>query len=77
MMIDFEKAFNTVSFDFIKKKLNFCNFRPMIIKWIDYFHRSSDGCSDEWFPNRFLPDRVAVVKVTLLVPMFSYCVLRF
>ena len=33
LLIDFEKAFDTVSHDFISKSLEFFNFGPGIIKW--------------------------------------------
>ena len=34
LLIDFEKAFNSVSWSFINKALKFFNFGPSIIKWI-------------------------------------------
>ena len=35
LLIDFEKAYDSLSFSFIKKCLNFFNFGPYIINWID------------------------------------------
>ena len=37
-MIDFEKAFDTISFDFIKNTLDFFNFGNMFKKWIALFY---------------------------------------
>ena len=34
LLIDFEKAFDSISFSFLKKCLHFYNFGPDIIKWI-------------------------------------------
>ena len=37
MLVDFEKAFDTLSFNFIEKTFSFFNFGPMIKKWITMF----------------------------------------
>ena len=37
LMIDFEKAFDSVSWQFIDKALNFFNFGPSIRRWISVF----------------------------------------
>ena len=37
MLIDFEKAFDSISWSFIKKTLDFFDFGPDIKKWIDVF----------------------------------------
>ena len=42
--IDFEKAFDTVSWKFIKKVLKYFNFGPSIISWIDIFQNGSESC---------------------------------
>ena len=34
MLVDFQKAFDSVSFRYLEKCLNFMNFPPDIIKWI-------------------------------------------
>ena len=41
MMIVFEKAFDTLSFDFINKTFKYFNFGPMIIKWISLFYKDA------------------------------------
>ena len=38
LLIDFEKAFDTVSWNFIEKTLNFFNFGPSIRKWVNLFN---------------------------------------
>ena len=40
LMIDFEKAFDTVSWKFINKTLNFFNFGPSFIQWISVFQEN-------------------------------------
>ena len=35
LLIDFEKAYDSLSFSFIKKSLNFFNFGPCLINWIN------------------------------------------
>ena len=42
MMIDFEKAFDTLSFDFINKTLDFFKFGPMIQKWVSLFYKGAE-----------------------------------
>ncbi|WP_419593383.1 reverse transcriptase domain-containing protein, partial [Thiolapillus sp.] len=44
LLIDFEKAFDSVSWSFIKKTLNFLKFGPDIKKWIDIFYKNTKSC---------------------------------
>ena len=44
MMIDFEKAFDTLSFTFIEKCLKLFNFGPMFRKWISLFLYNTETC---------------------------------
>ena len=44
MMIDFEKAFETLSFTFIEKCLKLFNFGPMFRKWISLFLYNTETC---------------------------------
>ena len=44
LSIDFEKAFNTVSWKFIMKVLKYFNFGPSFIKWINFFQNGSESC---------------------------------
>ncbi|WP_419592226.1 reverse transcriptase domain-containing protein [Thiolapillus sp.] len=44
LLIDFEKAFDSVSWSFIKKTLIFLKFGPDIKKWIDIFYKNTKSC---------------------------------
>jgi hypothetical protein len=50
MLIDFEKAYDSISFKFINKCLNFFNFGTEMIKWIEIllhnFHASINHCGN-------------------------------
>lgn len=43
-MIDFEKAFDSVSWKFIQETLNFFNFGPSFCKWMKTFQYNSNSC---------------------------------
>jgi hypothetical protein len=55
-MIDFEKAFDSVSWSFLHKALDFFNFGPMMKKWILLFYSGINSCVSlngqysPWFP---------------------------
>ena len=45
LLIDFEKAFDSVSWSFIKKTLSFFRFRPDIKKkWIEIYYKNIKSC---------------------------------
>lgn len=44
LSVDFEKAFDTVSWEFIENVLNYFNFGPSIISWIKLFQSGSESC---------------------------------
>ena len=44
MLIDFEKAFDSISWSFIKKTLDFFKFGPDIKRWIDIFYKDITAC---------------------------------
>ena len=44
LSIDFEKAFDTISWKFIGKHLKYFNFGPSIIKWIKIFQTEAESC---------------------------------
>ena len=53
LSIDFEKAFDTVSWKFIDKVLTYFNFGPSIKSWIHLFQNDSESCIIQ---NGFLSD---------------------
>lgn len=44
MLIDFEKAFDTISWSFISKALDLFNFGPSFENWIKTFHNGIKAC---------------------------------
>lgn len=44
LSVDFEKAFDTVSWKFIESVLKYFNFGPSIISWIKLFQTGSESC---------------------------------
>ena len=44
LSVDFEKAFDTVSWEFMKKVLKYFNFGPSLISWIKLFQNRSESC---------------------------------
>ena len=44
MLIDFEKAFDTISWNFIHSPLDFFNFGPSIKQWIYTFYNGIKSC---------------------------------
>jgi hypothetical protein len=59
MMIDFEKAFDTVSWDFIQKVLDIFNFGESIKKWVKLFQNNSESSiiSNGHFSTPFMLER--------------------
>ena len=44
LFLNFEKAFDTIEWPFIRKTLEFFGFGPGIIKWLNLFYQSSGSC---------------------------------
>ena len=42
--VDFQQAFDTVSWKFIEKTLDYFNFGPSIQKWIKLFQTGAQSC---------------------------------
>ena len=59
LSIDFEKAFDTVSWKFIVKVLKYFNFGPSVIKWINVFQNGSESCIIQ---NGFISDFFQIKK---------------
>ena len=55
LLIDFEKAFDSVAWSFINKVLKFYNFGQNIVKWFNLFYKNScssviiNGHMSDWF----------------------------
>lgn len=56
LLIDFEKAFDSVAWSFIRKSLHFFNFKTQIIQWIETFYNNIkstiivNNSPTPWFP---------------------------
>jgi hypothetical protein len=44
ILLDFEKAFDSVEWNFIRKSLAFLGFGPSIIHWFETFDHNSESC---------------------------------
>lgn len=44
LLVDFEKAFDTVEWNFISKTLEYFNFGPSVKKWINLFYTEPQSC---------------------------------
>ena len=57
LLIDYEKAFESVDWTFINKTLRFLNFGNEIVQWINLFYKNINSCVivngkiSEWFNN--------------------------
>ena len=72
MMIDFEKAFDTVSWKFIHKCLDFFNFGSSIKKWISTFQKKHRINSHPIsIPLKIYHNLIIFNVFTLLLTLFS------
>ena len=44
LLVDFEKAFDSVEWNFLKKALSSFNFGPSVCKWFELFHSKAKSC---------------------------------
>jgi hypothetical protein len=44
LLVDFEKAFDSIEWKFLQKALNSFNFGPSICKWFETFYVDSNSC---------------------------------
>ena len=78
LSIDFEKAFDTVSWKFIHKVLKYYNFGPSIISWIRLFQNGSESCIiQNGFMSDFFKLKRGCRQVTLFLHTSSYYVRKF
>ena len=59
LSVDFEKAFDTVSWEFIENVLKYFNFGPSIISWIKLFQSGSESCIIQ---NDFMSDSLKLKR---------------
>ena len=59
MLVDYEKAFDSVEWSFVKECLTFFNFGDTIIKWVDILYNNISSCisNNGWFSEFFKPSR--------------------
>ena len=59
MFIDYEKAFDTVEWDFVIECLNFFNFGNTVINWVKILYSDISSCviNNGWFSDFFKPSR--------------------
>ena len=69
LSIDFEKAFDTVSWKFMKKVLEYFNFGPSVISWISTFQNGSESCIIQ---NGFMSE-----FFNQFHPIYLYCAPKF
>ena len=77
MLIDFEKAFDTISWKFMFETLDFFKFRPSIKNWIKTFYNGTKSCvlQKHSLLTIFI-FKGAVDKVTPFLHIFFYYVRR-
>ena len=44
LLVDFEKAFDSVEWKFLKKALSSFNFGPFVCKWFELFYSKAKSC---------------------------------
>ena len=58
LTVDFQQAFDSISWNFIDKTLDYFNFGPSFKRWIRLFQKSSESCilqnghMSDYFPKR-------------------------
>ena len=78
LLIDFEKAFDSVSWEFIENVLKFFNFGSSMVHWVKTFYKN---ITSSFTQNCFLSERFDVQRGCrqgdLLSPYIFYYVLKF
>ena len=57
--IDFQKAFDSLEFDFVEKALSFFDFGENILQWVKVFYTNISSCvlNNGWFSEFFILGR--------------------
>jgi hypothetical protein len=78
ILLDFEKAFDSVEWNFIRKSLEFLRFGPSIIHWFETFYHNSETCvlNNGHLSKRFKIERGSV-KESLYPLMYLFCQLNY
>ena len=78
LLVDFEIAFDSISWSFINKALDFYNLGSSFKKWINLFDKNINSCVhiNGHLSECFFFRDVAADRVSLYHPIYFYCVLR-
>jgi hypothetical protein len=76
--VDFEKAFDSVEWNFIRKSLEFLGFGPSIIHWFETFYHNSESCvlNNGHLPKRFKIERGDRQRAPLSL-IYLFCQLNY
>ena len=78
LSIDFQQAFDSISWKFISKTLDYFNFGPSFKRWINSFKMELSHVSSKMgFYQNISIYKEDADRVTQSRPIFSYCVLKF
>ena len=59
LFLDFEKAFDTLEWPFIRKTIQYFGFSPSLLNWLKVFYCNSQSCilNNGWASNFFVLNR--------------------
>ena len=78
LSIDFQQAFDSISWKFFSKTLDYFNFGPSFKSWIKHFQNGTESCIlQNGFISEYFYLQRGCRNVTQSGPIFSYCVLKF
>jgi hypothetical protein len=84
LLVDFEKAFDSIEWLFLKKALNSFNFGPSLCKWFETLYSSASSCVinnghlshffnlERGFRQGDRADKVTLFLLTYLLLVLSY-----
>ena len=78
LSIDFQQAFDSTSWKFIHKVLDYFNFGPDIKHWIRLFQSGVESCIlQNGFMSEFFYLKEVAGRVIQSLPIYLFCVLKF